>query len=218
MRYGKKVDEHLRFTDQAFQWVRTLPEYQKDLKQQQTSLKRIKLQKNKILANREDTRLKHETEAKWGFFPLDDAFSFQGIFQTFYGEFFLDRAVKLKNVKFMNLLFNTAEGRLIFLNDVSDHQKILPPRLHKLLIEVDPEKPITEITEELRWRLKVFQEIYRIKNKRPRVDDLLLRYKRFVYEKLGKSKSQIKKLLFPEISHPDRGESFRKKAERILKK
>lgn len=194
----------------AWNWLRKLPEYKADYKNQD------KLKGHTILTEG------YELKKKYGFYPLINP-KFKYSYHHPPLEFFVafgalleqhpfDSGVDFKTVDYLEL-------------DACEHPKKYRkynykprPLPQRLLIEIEPKKPINFILEQIERYLKRVKKVYKVKDNKPRVAELNLIYKNYVLENLGLKRRKIRKMIAPFTDEANTNESKRKKAYRISKK
>lgn len=196
--YVKRHDEIRNEAKLAWNWLRKLPEYKADYK------------------NRD------ELNKKYGFYPLinpkkvlpykNAPFEFFVAFGKLLGQHPFDSGVNFKNLNYLEL-------------DAYEHPKKYrkynykpQPLPRRILIEINPRKPINFILEQIESYLKRVKKVYKIEDNKPRVAELNLIYKNYVLENLGFKRRKVRKTIAPFTDDSDANESKRKKAYRISKK
>lgn len=208
--YVKKHDEIMKEAKLAWNWLIKLPEYKVDCKN------RNKLKGHTLLTEG------YELKKKYGFYPLINP-KFKYSYHHAPLEFFVAFGELVKQHPFdSGVDFKTLDYLEL---DAYEHPKKYRkysykprPLPRRVLIEIDPKKPINFILEQIERYLKRVKKVYKIKDNKPRVAELNLIYKNYVLENLGLKRKEVRKIIAPFTDDSNANESKRKKAYRISKK
>jgi hypothetical protein len=222
--YDNKFDELRYEAGLAWDWLRKRPEYKTDY------------DKWSKLKNPIPVTLQEELKDKYGFYPLInpkiDAIYFRSKvvspsriklhhppweFLEDFCCFFtkrknLDSGVDFKNLNYIDIDIYRNPKRY---KKYGCKPTPLPDRL---LVSIDPKKPVDYILELIRNYLRAVKKIYKVKDRKPRITDYNLIYRNYVLEKLGVTTKETRKTVAPYSDNEAVNESVRKKAYRIEKK
>jgi len=209
---SRKNEECEQALKKAWAWQRSLASYKKDYAQQAEWLNKRPLLGRGLC----EPPFHGEILSKWGYYPLDDPTEKES--PVGFTKFFLDsfakgiygRAVEPVNITWLELLMHDRPMKTL--------QIKLPKTPKKLRVDIDYTQSKKLIDKELSYLIGAVKDAYKIEDSRPRAEGLYDQYRATVYKALGKSSSEILKLLSPQIKDPHTGESHRKRAERIIKK
>lgn len=208
--YVKRHDEIRKEAKLAWNWLRNLPEYKSDYKN------RDKLKGPTLLAEGDKLR------EKYGFYPLinpkeeapgqNAPIEFSADFSKLLEQNIFDSGVDFKNPSYLE------SDAYEYPEKYRKYNYKRRPLKGRILVEIDPKKPINFILEQIEWYLKRVKRIYKIKDSRPRPAELNLMYKAYVLLNLGIKQKIIMKEIALHIDDNTVGDSQRDKAKRILRK
>lgn len=198
----KKQREVILQSLKAWEWLRLQKPYKDDYKKQQK------------LGQNISKDAKTEFRKRWGFYPLANP--------RIKKSFVLDEAIiKALKIRFFDVGVKCRNFTILAIMDSKWWKEmggVIPSCPEKLVIEIDIEKPIEPIINDVRDTLVKIKKYYGITDKRDRYCHLSDMYKVFVLLRLGYRTKDIIKIIKPELQDDHVKESIEKRVHRLIRK